>query len=135
IQPDQEESEPKDLEDVRTSARDVSIPSQNAFIHDILQHYYVDGQEGVLNPIGMLGHKLEADFHIIHGIGNRIKNTIRCVREIPLEVEDVVFTPLAAAQVVLNQNQKNLGALVIDIGGGTTDYIVYVDGAVKQSGA
>ena len=131
---DSEEITEEDCESVRGSARDVIIPPQNAFIHSILQHYYIDGQEGVLNPIGMMGHKLEADFHIIHGVGTRIKNTIRCVREIPLEVEDVVFNPLAAAQVVLNQNQKNLGALVIDIGGGTTDFLVYVDGAVKHSG-
>jgi cell division protein FtsA len=82
----------------------------------------------------MLGHKLEADFHIIHGVRTRIQNTIRCVKELPLEVEDVVFGALASAQVVLTQHQKNLGALVIDIGGGTTDYILYVDGAVKQSG-
>ncbi len=131
---DQEEIMDFDCENVRGAAREVSIPSQNAFIHSILQHYYVDGQDGVLSPVGMIGSKLEADFHIIHGIGNRIKNTIRCVREIPLEVEDVVFNPLAAAQVVLNQNHKNLGALVVDIGGGTADFLVYVDGAVKQSG-
>src|SRR5205823_1163731 len=67
-------------------------------------------------------------------VRTRIQNTIRCVKELPLEVEDVVFGPLAAAQVVLTQNEKDLGALVIDMGGGTTDYLVYVDGAVKQSG-
>src|SRR2546427_12061886 len=82
----------------------------------------------------MLGQKLEADFHIIHGVRTRIQSTIRCVKELPLDVEDVVFTPFASAQVVLTQHQKNLGALVIDIGGGTTDYVLYVDGAVKQSG-
>jgi cell division protein FtsA len=132
---DQEEITDADCDSVRASAREVSIPSQNMFIHSILQHYYVDGQEGILNPVGMMGHKLEADFHIIHGIGTRVKNAVRCVKEIPLEVEDVVFTPLAAAQVVLNQHQKNLGALAIDIGGGTTDYLMYVDGAVRQSGS
>src|SRR5205085_3218852 len=95
---------------------------------------HVDGQNGVLNPVGMLGQKLEADFHIIHGVRTRIQNTIRCVKELPLDVEDVVFTPYAAAQVVLTQHQKNLGALVIDIGGGTTDYVLYVDGAVEQRG-
>lgn len=131
---DREEIDETDYEDVAISARDVSIPQQNAFLHSILQHYYVDGQDGVLNPIGMLGRKLEADFHIIHGVANRIKNTVRCVKEIGLEVEDVVFNGLASAQVVLTQQQKDLGALVIDIGGGTTDYIVYVDGAIKQSG-
>ena len=131
---DRDEIDETDCEDVAISARDVSIPQQHAFLHTILQHYYVDGQDGVLNPIGLLGRMLEADFHIIHGIGNRIKNTVRCVKEIGLEVEDVVFNGLAAAQVVLSQQQKDLGALVIDIGGGTTDYILYVEGAVKQSG-
>src|SRR5438270_1261608 len=125
----------QDIEDVKISAREVSIPAPNAFLHSIIQHYHVDGQDGVLNPLGMLGNRLEADFHIIHGVRTRIQNAIRCVRELPLDVEDVVFNPLASAQVVLTQNQKNLGALVIDMGGGTTDFILYVDGAVKQSGS
>src|ERR1700738_1910070 len=131
---ERDEIDEQDIEDVKINAREVSIPAQNAFLHSIIQHYHVDGQDGVLNPIGMLGQKLEADFHIIHGVRTRIQNTIRCVKELPLEVEDVVFSALASAQVVLTQHQKNLGALVVDIGGGTTDYILYVDGAVKQSG-
>src|SRR6266550_3640396 len=94
----------------------------------------IDEQDGVLNPVGMLGQKLEADFHIIHGVRTRIQNTIRCVKELPLDVEDVVFGGLASAQVVLTQHQKELGAMVIDMGGGTTDYVLYADGAVKQSG-
>src|SRR4051812_46382541 len=80
---DQDEITDSDCESVRGSAREVSIPSQNAFIHAILQHYYVDGQDGVLNPVGMMGRQLEADFHIVHGILTRIKNTVRCVKEIP----------------------------------------------------
>jgi cell division protein FtsA len=131
---DRDEIDEQDVEDVKINAREVSIPAQNAFLHSIIQHYHVDGQDGVLNPVGMLGQKLEADFHIIHGVRTRIQNTIRCVKELPLDVEDVVFSALASAQVVLTQHEKNLGALVIDIGGGTTDYILYVDGAVKQSG-
>jgi cell division protein FtsA len=131
---DRDEIDEQDIDDVKVSAREVSIPANNVFVHSIIQHYHVDGQEGVLNPVGMLGQRLEADFHIIHGVRTRIQNTIRCVKELPLEVEDVVFSPLASAQVILSQHQKNLGAVLIDIGGGTTDYIVYVDGAVKQSG-
>src|SRR4051794_15875121 len=131
---DRDEIDEQDIEDVKINAREVSIPAQNAFLHSIIQHYHVDGQEGVLSPVGILGHRLEADFHIIHGVRTRIQNTIRCIKELPLDVEDVVFTALASAQVVLTQQQKNLGSLVVDIGGGTTDYILYVDGAVKQSG-
>ena len=71
---------------MQAAAREVSIPPPNMFLHSILQHYYVDGQDGVLNPIGMLGRKLEADFHIIHGVGNRIKNSVRCVKELDIEV-------------------------------------------------
>src|SRR5438552_13242284 len=132
---DRDEIDEQDVEDVKINAREVSIPAQNAFLHSIIQHYHVDGQDGVLSPIGMSGQKLEADFHIIHGVRTRIQNGIRCVKELPLEVEDVVFSALASAQVVLTQNQKDLGALVIDVGGGTTDYVLYADGAIRQSGS
>ena len=125
----------EDFEDVQASAREVSIPASNMFVHSILQNYYVDGQDGVLNPIGMLGRKLEADFHIIHGVATRIKNSVRCVKEVGPDVLDVVFNPLATSQVLLDQNQKGLGALVVDFGGGTIDYLVYSDGAVRQSGS
>src|SRR6478752_1388986 len=131
---ERDEIDEQDIEDVKINAREVSIPAQNAFLHSIIQHYHVDGQNGVLSPIGMLGQKLEADFHIIHGVRTRIQNTIRCVKELPLDVEDVVFGGLASAQVVLTQHEKDLGALVIDIGGGTTDYVLYSEGAVRQSG-
>jgi cell division protein FtsA len=131
---DRDEIQERDVEDVKINAREVSIPAQNAFLHTIIQHYQVDGQDGVLNPVGMFGQKLEADFHIIHGVRTRIQNTIRCVKELPLDVEDVVFGGLASAQVVLTQHEKDLGALVIDMGGGTADFVLYVDGAMKQSG-
>src|SRR3954467_15197877 len=131
---DRDEIDEQDVADVKINAREVSIPAQNAFLHSIIQHYQVDGQQGVLNPAGMFGQKLEADFHIIHGVRTRIQNTIRCVKELPLDVDDVVFSGLASAQVVLTQHQKNLGALVVDIGGGTTDYVLYSEGAVRQSG-
>src|SRR6266849_7355674 len=129
---DRDEIDEQDIEDVKINAREVSIPAQNAFLHSVIQHYHVDGQDGVLNPVGMLGQRLEADFHIIHGVRTRIQNTIRCVKELPLDVEDVVFGALASAQVVLTQHEKDLGALVVDIGGGTTDYILYVDVAVME---
>lgn len=124
----------EEIQEVEYKAKEISLPKENAILHSIIQHYYVDGQEGVLNPVGMLGSRLEADFHIIHGVTNRIQNSIRCVKECRIEVEDVVVSSLASAQVVLGEHQKESGALVIDIGGGVTDYIVYRDGAVWQSG-
>ncbi|MFT5468739.1 MAG: cell division protein FtsA [Verrucomicrobiales bacterium] len=134
IPSDQNEITEDDLDEVKEIARDVQIPQSHAFLHSIVRHYFVDGQEKVLNPVGMLGQKLEADYHIIHGIRTRIQNTIRCVREVPLEVDDIVFSPLAAAQVIVSRLQKEQGALVIDMGGGTTDYVLYHDGAVVASG-
>ena len=134
IPEDREEICEEDLGDVETAAREVSIPAANTFVDSVLQRLYVDGKDGVLDPLGMIGSKLEADFHIIHGVANRIKNSVRCVRELDIEVDGVVFTPLASAQVVLDLNQKTLGALVIDMGGGTTGYVVYVDGSIRQSG-
>ena len=134
IPEDQDEITGEDCEEVCSNARELSLPPPNAIIHSVIQHYYVDGKEGVVNPVGMTGHKLEADYHIIHGIRTRIQNTVKCVREAGFAVVDVVFSPIASAQAILNEDHKNHGALLIDIGGGTTDYIVYVDGAVKQSG-
>jgi cell division protein FtsA len=132
IPEDQNEITEDDLAEIKEIARDVAIPEHNVFLHSIVRHYLVDGQDKVVNPIGMLGRKLEADYHIIHGIRSRIQNTIRCVREIPLEVEDVVFAPIAAAQIVLNQTAKEQGALLIDIGGGTTDYVLSPSRAASE---
>lgn len=134
IPPDRGEIDEEDIRDVESSAREVHIPEQNAFVHTMIQHYYVDNQDGVLNPIGMLGNKLEADFHIVHGIKTRIQNTLRCISDVDVDVEDVVLNSVASAQVVLDQHQKDLGAIVLDIGGGTTDYLVYEGGVIRHTG-
>ncbi|MES2705326.1 MAG: cell division protein FtsA [Verrucomicrobiota bacterium] len=135
IPDDQSEITEDDIEEVKEQASNVAIPPDNIFLHRIIRHYWVDGQEKVQNPVGMLGRKLEADYHIVHGIRNRVQNTIRCLREFPLEVEAVVFGPIAAAQVVLNREARQQGALLLDIGGGTTDYVLYEDGAIAASGS
>ncbi len=124
----------EDLDEVREIARDIKLPPENVFLHSIIRDYYVDGQEGVQNPVGRQGQVVEADYHIIHGIKTRLQNTIRCVREIPINVEEVVFSPIAAAQVMLKRDDKDRGALLIDIGGGVTDYVMYCGGSVAQSG-
>ena len=135
IPEDQSEITEEDIDEVKELASDVAIPQDHIFIHRIIRHYYVDGQEKVLNPVGMLGEKLEADYHIIYGIRNRVQNTIRCLREFPLEVEDVVFSPIAAGMVMLSREAKQQGSLLLDIGGGTTDFVLYDDGAVIHSGS
>jgi cell division protein FtsA len=82
----------------------------------------------------MLGSRLEVDVHVVHGITNRLQNSIRVVKGLQLEVEDIVFNGLASSLALLTGEQKELGALVIDIGGGTTDFVVYSDGVVKHAG-
>jgi cell division protein FtsA len=124
----------REIESVEFKAKEAGIPKENVIIHSVIQRYYVDGQEGVIDPHGMMGTKLEADFHIIHGVTNRIQNAIRCVREFDIDVEDIVVNSVASAQVVLDSQQKEAGVVLIDIGGGVTDYIVYKDGAVCHSG-
>jgi cell division protein FtsA len=135
IPEDQNEITDEDIDEVKELACDVTIPQEHISIHRIIRHYYVDGQERVLNPVGMLGKRLEAEYHIVHGVRSRVLNAIRCLREIPLDVEDVVFGPISAAQVVLNREAKEQGCLLLDIGGGTTDYVLYDDGAVYHSGS
>jgi cell division protein FtsA len=131
---EQSEISEDDVEEAKEIARNVAIPQENVFLHSVTRQYIVDGQEAVRQPIGREGRLLEADYHIIHGVRSRIQNAIKCVREIPLEVEDVVFNPIAAAQVVLNRDAKAQGALMIDFGAGTADYVLYEDGMISASG-
>ncbi len=115
-------------------ARDLAIPGDHVYLHNFIRHYRLDGQEHAVSPVGLLGRSLEVDFHIVHGVRTRIQNSIKCVREIPLDVDDVVFAPIATAQVALEREHKDAGALVIDIGGGTADYVMYLKGAIAASG-
>jgi cell division protein FtsA len=123
-----------DVDDVVKNAKAINLPAENTVIHAVRQHFFVDGQDGVTNPVGMLGARLEVDMHVIHGHANRLQNVIRLVRATSLEVDEIVFNGIASAIALLTGEQKELGALVIDIGGGTTEYVVYSDGVIRHSG-
>jgi len=125
---------PEHVQEARDIAKDVHIPADHVYIHNIIRNYWLDGLEHNTSPVGLFGKTVEADFHIVHGIGNRIQNSIKLVREMPLEVDDVVFSPIATAQMALDPEQRERGALVIDIGGGTTDYALYLGGSIAASG-
>jgi cell division protein FtsA len=123
-----------DVLDVVKNAKAINLPQDHTVLHAIRQHFFVDGQDGVKDPVGMLGARLEVDVHVVHGHLNRLQNAIRVVKGIQLDVEEVVFNGLAASLSVLTPAQKELGALVIDMGAGTTDYVVYSGGVIKHTG-
>jgi cell division protein FtsA len=123
-----------DVQDVIKNAKAINLPTENNVVHAIRQHFFVDGQDGVTNPVGMLGSRLEVDVHVVHGRTNRLQNAIRLVKGLQLEVDEIVFNGLASSLALLSNEQKELGALVIDIGGGTTDYVVYASGVIKHTG-
>lgn len=124
----------EDVQDVIKNAKAINLPTENNVVHAIRQHFFVDGQDGVTNPVGMLGSRLEVDVHVVHGMTNRLQNSIRLVKGLQLEVEDIVSNGLASSLALLTNEEKELGALVIDIGGGTTDYVVYAGGVIKHTG-
>ena len=125
----------EDVEDVVKNAKAINLPAENYVLHAIRQHFLVDGQDGIVDPVGMLGARLEVDMHVIHGNFNRLQNPIRAVKGMQLEVEAIVFNGLASALALLSNEQKEMGALVIDIGAGSTEYVVYNGGIIKHTGA
>lgn len=133
VSADREISE-DDVSDVVKNAKAINLPAENTVVHAVRQHFLVDGHDGITNPVGMLGARLEVDMHVVHGNRNRLQNSIRLVKGLQLEVEEIVFNGLASSLALLTSEQKELGALVIDIGGGTTDYVVYSEGVIKHTG-
>src|SRR5262249_39679140 len=133
VSADREISE-ADVEDVIKNAKAINLPAENHVVHAIRQHFLVDGQDGIIDPVGMLGARVEVDMHVIHGSFNRLQNAIRVVKGLQLEVEAIVFNGLASSLALLANEQKELGALVIDLGGGTTEYVVYHGGIIKHAG-
>ncbi len=124
----------EDVQDVIKNAKAINLSAENRVVHVIRQHFLVNGQDGVRNPVGMVGSRVEVDVHVVHGNLNRLQNPIRAVKSLQIEVEDVVFSGLSSALALLSNQQKELGALVIDLGGGTTEYVVYADGTIKHTG-
>jgi cell division protein FtsA len=119
-----------DLQKALDSARAVPVPPDREIIHVVPRSYVLDGQEGIKNPIGMSGHRLEAETHVITGAVGSIQNLIKAVQRTGLELDDMVLQPLASAEAVLTQEERELGGVLVDIGGGTTDVAVFLDGSV-----
>lgn len=124
----------EDADDAVRNARTFSLPGETTVLHSIRQHFCLDGKPGIENPVGHYGSRLEVDVHVIFGLKNRLLNAVRIVENLQLNVEEMAFCGLASSLAVLSHEQKQLGALVIDMGAGTTDYTVFCDGVLRHSG-
>lgn len=125
----------EDIESVQEIAKAVTLPPDRSIIHSICQQYFLDDQEGVVNPLGMEASKLSVDVMIVHGSSARIRNMVKLVKTVPLEVSDTPLAGLCAALAVLHPEEKDNGVLVVDIGGGTMDYLGYADGSIAVAGS
>jgi len=119
----------KDVERVIEAARAISLPSSREVIHVIPRDFTVDGQEGVKDPVGMSGVRLEVETHIVSGSSTAMRNLTKCVSEVGADVQNLIASGLASAESVLTETEKELGVILLDIGGGTTDIVIFVEGS------
>jgi cell division protein FtsA len=124
---------PDDTDRVIDAARAVAIPADRKIIHIIPQEFIIDNQEGIREPIGMSGVRLEAKVHMVTGAASAAQNIIKCIRMCGLEVDDMILEQLASSEAVLTEDEKDLGVCLVDIGGGTTDIAVFTDGAIRHT--
>ena len=123
----------EDVERVLEEAQAQAIPNDQRVLHILPQDFIIDGQEGIREPIGMSGVRLEAKVHIITGAVSAAQNIVKCITRCGLEVEDMVLEQIASSYAVLDEDEKELGVCLVDIGGGTTDIAVFTDGAIRHT--
>ncbi len=122
-----------DVDRVIEAARALAIPADQRLLHILPQEFIIDKQEGIRQPIGMHGVRLEAKVHIVTGAVSAAQNIIKCVRRCGLEVDDIILEQLASSMAVLTEDEKELGVCMVDIGGGTTDISVFTEGAIRHT--
>ena len=124
---------PQDIERVIDAAQAVAIPADQKLLHVLPQEYLVDSQEGVKEPLGMSGVRLEAKVHLVHCAANAVQNVEKCIERCGLVVDDIILEQLASSYATLSDDERNLGVCLVDIGGGTTDIAVFTDGAIRHT--
>ena len=122
-----------DVQQVVDAAKAVAIPADQKILHVLPQEFIIDGQEGIRDPIGMSGVRLEAKVHIVTGADSAAQNIEKCIQRCGLEVDDIVLEQLASSFACLTEDEKELGVCIIDIGGGTTDLAVFSQGAIRHT--
>ena len=122
-----------DMERALETAKAVPISSEMQVLHTIAQEYVVDNQEGVSDPLGMAGVRLKVKVHIVTGAVTSVSNIVKCITRCGLQVADITLQPLASAAAVLTRDEKDLGVVLVDIGGGTTDVAIFAGGSVRHT--
>jgi cell division protein FtsA len=122
-----------DVDRVIDAARAVAIPADQKILHILPQEFIIDDQEGIREPIGMSGVRLEARVHMVTGAVSAAQNIVKCIRRCGLEVDDLVLGQLSSSYAVLGEDEKELGVCLVDMGGGTTDLAVFTDGAIRHT--
>lgn len=130
---DSSEVSQSDVERVIDAARAVAVPADQKILHVLQQEFIIDGQEGIKEPIGMSGVRLEARVHLVTGAVSAVQNIYKCVRRCGLEVDDIILEQLAGSYAVLTDDEKDLGVCLVDIGGGTTDLVVFTEGSIRHT--
>ncbi|MFQ5489020.1 MAG: cell division protein FtsA [Gammaproteobacteria bacterium] len=128
-----EEVTASDVERVIDAARAVAIPADQRILHVLPQEFIIDNQEGIMEPVGISGVRLEAKVHLVTGAVSAAQNITKCVRRCALEVDDIILEQLASSYSVLTEDEKGLGVCLVDIGGGTTDIAVFTDGSIRHT--
>lgn len=123
----------KDIDRVIDAAKAIRLPDEREIIHVIPQEYIVDSQDGIKNPLEISGVRLEAEVHIVTGAMTAIKNVVKCVNRAGINVSDIVLQPLASSYAVLDRDEKELGCVLLDIGGGTSDLAVFHEDAIRYT--
>jgi cell division protein FtsA len=124
---------PIDVERAIETARAMPIPTDQQVLHILTQEFIIDGQDGVREPLGMSGVRLEVKVHIVTGAVSAAQNIVKCVRRCGLEVNDLILQPLASSLAALTEDEKELGVCLVDIGGGTSDIAVFREGAIRHT--
>ncbi len=124
----------QDIERVIDAAQAVAIPADQLILHILPQEYRIDDQDGVKEPLGMSGVRLEAKVHLVTCAVNAAQNIEKCIRRCGLEVDDIILEQLASSYAVLTEDEKELGVCMVDIGGGTTDIAIFTDGSIRHTG-
>src|SRR5262249_51126168 len=122
-----------DIERVIDAAKAVAIPADQRILHILPQEYAIDNQEGIREPMGMSGLRLEAKVHIVTGAVSAAQNLVKCVQRCGLQVAEIILEQLASSYAVLSEDEKELGVCMIDIGGGTTDIAVFTGGSIRHT--